>query len=182
MIVDNRVTQRSEERVVEPDVDRASSDPRFPRFAAAMEAAPTAQDQLLDGISRSQRQAQPSAVAASTVRPLRGARFHTAASAESTPGIRWLGIGSWGLLCAALFVSLLLRPDRDVVDRGIGLRSDRIQHRPIVSDVRPAADPTSTAKELLPSNRQEATSAAPAAGPDLDASPALNTGGNPRGG
>jgi hypothetical protein len=174
MIVDSRsrLAQPSDARVCEPDVERLSSGPRFARFAAAMEADPTPQNQLLDGLSRSQRRAQPSAVAASTIHPLGDARLHTADPAKSTPGIAWLGIGSWTLFCAALFVSLLLRPDRDAFEQDVGLRSDRIQHRAIVSDVRPAADPTATSKELLPSNGQAVISAAPAAGPDLDASPA----------
>jgi hypothetical protein len=43
MIADSgsRVAQRFNERVVEPDVERASSGPRFARFAAAIEADPT---------------------------------------------------------------------------------------------------------------------------------------------
>jgi hypothetical protein len=168
MIVDSRsrLAQPSDARVCEPDVERLSSGPRFARFAAAMEAAPAPQNQLLDGLSRSQRRAQPSAVAASTIHPLGNARLHTADPAKSTPGIAWLGIGSWTLFCAALFVSLLLRPDR------VSFQLDQIHPRARVSDVPPTADPMPTTRRLLPAHGQEVASTAPATAPDLDASPA----------
>jgi hypothetical protein len=113
--------------------------PRFARFAAAMEANPASQDQLFP---RSQRRIRP------------------AEPVNRSSRIEWLGIGSWALLCAALLVSLLLRPDRDAVDRGIGLQADHTLQPAIVSDVSAAAD-------LIPrpSNCREIEPLAPAAGP-----------------
>jgi hypothetical protein len=171
MIADSgcQVAPPSDQPVVEPGGQRASNGPRFARFAAAMEAALTPQDQLLERSPRSRRRARLSAVAAATLPPLKDARSHTADPVRSPAAIRWLGIGSWALFCAALFVSLLLRPDRDA---GTGLRPDRVQHQAIVSDVRPAADPTPMMRELLSSNGQAVTSAAPAARADPRASPA----------
>jgi hypothetical protein len=172
MIADggSRVAQRFNERVGEPDVERAWSGPRFARFAAAMEADPTPQDQLLERLPRSRRRTRLSAVAAATLRPLKDARSDTADPIRSPAGIRWLGIGSWALFCAALFVSLLLRPDRDA---GTGLRLDRVQQqRPTVNDVQAAADPTPTIAELLPSNGGDVTPTTPAADPGSGASAA----------
>jgi hypothetical protein len=40
--------------------------------------------------------------------------------------IPWLGIGSWVLFCAALFVSLLGWPDQTALDRVTGLTLDRV--------------------------------------------------------
>jgi hypothetical protein len=172
MIADSgcRVAPPSDQPAVEPDGERASNGLRFARFAAAMEADPTPQDQLLERSPRTRRRTRLSAVAASALRPLKDAGSDTADPIRSPAGFRWLGIGSWALLCAALFVSLLLRPDRDA---GTGLRSDRVQqHRPTVSDVRPAADPAPTIGKLLLSSDQEVRSTAPAADADPRASPA----------
>ena len=98
---------------------RAPRGPRFARFAAAMEAEAASQDQLLP---RSQRKIRP------------------ADPVNSSPRIRWLGIGSWALFCAALFVSLLLRPDQDALDRGTGLQADHSLQRAIVSEVPATAE------------------------------------------
>jgi hypothetical protein len=140
-----QVAQSSNEGLEEADAARAARGPRFPRFAAAMEADPTSRDQLFP---RSQR------------------RIPTADPVSSKPRIRWLGIGGWALFCAALFVSLLFRPDR------VSFELDPIQQRALVSDVRPIAGPMPTTEWLLPAHGQEVTSTAPATAPDLDASPA----------
>ena len=122
-----RVAQPSDEGVAEADAGWASRGPRFARFAAVMEADPASQDQLFP---RSQR------------------RIRTADPAISSPRIRWLGIGSWALFCAALFVSLLLRPDR------VSFQLDQIQPRTVVSDVRPMADSMPTTTRFLPAHGQ----------------------------
>jgi hypothetical protein len=77
-----------------------------------MEAEAALQDQLLP---RSQHRIRP------------------AGPVHTSSRIQWLGIVSWALFCAALFVSLLLRPDQDAVDRGIGLQADDTLQRAIVS-------------------------------------------------
>jgi hypothetical protein len=138
-----RVAQSSSEGLEEADAGRASRSPRFTRFAAAMTGDPASQDQLFP---RSQR------------------RIRTAGRVHSGPGIQWLGIGSWALFCAALFVSLLLRPDR------VSFPLGQIQPRAVVSDVRPMVD--STLRRLLPALGQEVASTAPAAAPDREATPA----------
>ena len=140
-----RVAQLSDEGVGEADAGWTSRGPRFPRFAAAMEAAPAAQDQLLP---RSRR------------------RIPTADPVNSSPRVQWLGIGSWVLFCAALFVSLMLRPDR------VSFELDQIPPRALVSDVRPTAHPMPTTRRLLPAHSQEVASTAPATPPDLEARPA----------
>jgi hypothetical protein len=133
-----RVTQPSEEGVGEADAGSASRGPRFARFAAAMEADPASQDQLFP---RSQRRIRP------------------ADPVNTSPRIQWLGIGSWALFCAALLVSLLLRPDR------VSLPLDQIHPRALVSDVRPLAGSMPTTKKLLPAHGQEVASTAPATAP-----------------
>ena len=113
----------------------------FARFAAAMAAGPASQDQLF---ARSQR------------------RIRAAETVNTSARIQWLGIGSWALFCAALFVTLLLRPDRDAVDHGIALQeADHTLRRAIVS-IPATADPMP-----LLSNGREITMrpAAPAPGP-----------------
>jgi hypothetical protein len=140
-----RVAQPSDEGVGEADAGWASRGPRFARFAAAMEADPASQDQLFP---RSQR------------------RIRTADPVISSPRIRWLGIGSWALFCAALFVSLLLRPDR------VSFQLDQIQPRAVVSDVRPMADSMPTTTRFLLAHGQEVAATAPETAPDLDARPA----------
>jgi hypothetical protein len=137
-----RVAQSSDKRVGEADAGRASRGPRFARFAAAMEADAASQDQL---VPRSQRRIRP------------------ADPVHSSPRIRWLGIGSWALFCAALFASLLLRPDQ------VSFQLDQIQQRALVTDVRPIAGPTPTTEWLLPAHGQEVTSTAPAPAPKMDA-------------
>jgi hypothetical protein len=119
---------------------RAPRGPRFARFAAAMEAEAASQAQLL---RRPQRRIRPADPVGSSAR------------------IQWLGIGSWALFCAALFVSLLLRPDR------VSFQLDQIQPRALVSNVRSIAE--STLRGLLPAHGQEAVSRSPATAPDLDA-------------
>jgi hypothetical protein len=118
---------------------------RFARFAAAMEADAASQDQL---VPRSQRRNRP------------------ADPVNSSPRIQWLGIGSWALFCAALFVSLLIRSDR------VSFQLDQIHPQALVSDVRPMADSMPTTRRLLPAHGQEVASTAPATAPDLDARPA----------
>jgi hypothetical protein len=140
-----RVAQPSDEGVGEADAGWASRGPRFARFAAAMEADPGSQDQLFP---RSQR------------------RIRTADPVISSARIRWLGIGSWALFCAALFVSLLLRPDR------VSFQLDQIHPRVLVSDVRSPAVSMPATKRLLPAHGQKVASTAPATAPDLDARPA----------
>jgi hypothetical protein len=157
----SQVAQPSDESVVALDVERTSSGPRFARFAAAMEAEAESQDQLLP---RPQRRAL--LVTTYTIPLRKGARVLTADRVKSAPGIRWLGISSWALFCAALFISLLLRPDR------ASFQLDQIHPRALVSDVRPIADSMPTTKKLLPAHRQEVASTAPATAPDLDAGPA----------
>jgi hypothetical protein len=83
---------------------RPSSGPRFARFAAAVEADPTRQAQLLKGPSQSQRRAHP--MAASSIRPVKRVRILSADPVKATPVIHLLGIGSWASFCIALFVSL----------------------------------------------------------------------------
>jgi hypothetical protein len=56
-----------------------------------MEVEAASQDQLFPRSQRKIRRADP---------------------VNSIPRIQWLGIGSWALFCVALFVSLVLRPDR----------------------------------------------------------------------
>ena len=135
-----RVAQSSDEGVDEADPGRASHGPRFARFAAAMAAGPASQDQLF---ARSQR------------------RIRAAETVHSVSRIQWLGIGSWALFCAALFVSLLLRPGRDAVDRGTGLQEADHTLRRVVVSVPPTADPMP-----LPSNSREVTIRPPALAPE----------------
>jgi hypothetical protein len=135
-----RVAPSSAERADEADAGRAPRGPPFARFAAAMAADPALQDQLFPRSQRRIRPAEPD---------------------NTSSRIHWLGIGSWALFCAALFVTLLLRPDRDAVDRGIALQADHTLRRAIVS-VPATADPMP-----LLSNGREITMrpAAPAPGP-----------------
>jgi hypothetical protein len=137
-----RVAQSSEEGVDEADAVRASGAPRFTRFAAAVQANSGLHDQLFPRPQRRIRPAKP---------------FRTA------PRIQWLGVGSWALFCAALFVSLLLRPDR------VSFELDQLHPRALVSDVRSMADSILTTRGLLPSHSQEVASTAPATAPDLEA-------------
>jgi hypothetical protein len=143
-----RVTQPSDESVVALDAERTSSGLRFARFAAAMQVNRTPQDQLLEGLSRSQRRADP--MAASSIRPLRRVRMLTADPVKSLRGIEWLGIGSWAFFCVALFVSLLASPARHAVDRGTSLQANHTLQRAIVSDIPPTADPAPPAPALGP--------------------------------
>ena len=68
-----------------------------------------------------------------SIRPLRRGRILTADPDKYLTGIQWLGIGSWAFFCVALFVTLLLHPGRDAVDRGTGLQADHTLQRAIVS-------------------------------------------------
>jgi hypothetical protein len=134
---------------------RVSRAPRFVRFAAALEADPPSQDQLLDGLGRSQRRGH--ATAASSIRPLGRVRIPTANPVKSRVAIEWLGVGGWALSCAVLIASLLLRPDP------VSLPLDQIHPRALASDVRPLVDSMPTTR-LRPADGQEV--------PDLDARPA----------
>jgi hypothetical protein len=133
-----RVAPSSDEGVGDADAGRGSRGPRFARFAAAREANPASQDQLFP---RSQRRIRP------------------AEPVNTSSRIHWLGIGSWAFFCAALFVSLLLRPDWDAVDRGTGLEADHSLQR-VFGSVPATADPMP-----LPSNRREITIRPPAPAP-----------------
>jgi hypothetical protein len=136
-----RVAQLSDEGVSEADPGWATRGPQFPRFAAATEADPPSHDQLFP---RSRR------------------RISTADPFNSSPRIRWLAIGGWALLCVALFVSLLVRPDR------VSFQLEQIQPRALITAVRPMP----TTRTFPPAHGQEVTSTAPATAPDLDARPA----------
>jgi hypothetical protein len=131
-----RVAQSSDKGVDEAAARGAPRGPRFARFAAAMEAEAASQDQLLP---RSQHRIRP------------------AGPVHTSSRIQWLGIVSWALFCAALFVSLLLRPDQDAVDRGIGLQADDTLQRAIVS-VPATADPMPPALEW-PGDHDQASGA-----------------------
>jgi hypothetical protein len=137
-----RVAPSSAERADEADAGRAPRGPPFARFAAAMEAAPASQDQLFPRSQRRIRPAEPD---------------------NTSSRIHWLGIGSWALFCAALFVSLLLRPHQG------SLELDQSHPRALVSDVRPIADSVPTTRGLLPAHGQKVASTAPATTPDMDA-------------
>jgi hypothetical protein len=107
---------------------RASPGPRFARFATAMEVEAASQDQLFPRSQRKIRRADP---------------------VNSIPRIQWLGIGSWALFCVALFVSLVLRPDR------VSFQLDQIHPRALVSDVRsPAVSMPATKSSCLPTARR----------------------------
>jgi hypothetical protein len=118
---------------------------RFARFAAAMEADPASRDQLFGWSQR---------------------RIRPAETVNTSSRIQWLGIGSWALFCAALLVSLLLRPHQ------VSLELDQIHPRTLASDVRPIADSVPTTRGLLPGHGQEVALTAPAPAPDLHARPA----------
>ena len=150
-----RLAQSSDEGVDEAAAGRAPRGPRFARFAAAMAAGPASQDQLF---ARSQRRGHPTA--ASSIRPLRRVRILTADPVKALTGIQCLGVGSWAFFCAALFVSLLLHPDRNAVDRGTGLQADHTLQPAIVSDAPPTADPMP-----LPSSSHGAAIRPPAPAP-----------------
>ena len=142
----SRPPTNSPARVAQPaHGGRARRGPRFARFAGAMEAEAALQAQLLRRPQRKIRRADP---------------------VNSSPRIQWLGIGSWALFCAALFVSLLLRADR------VSLPLDQIHPRALGSDVRPLDDSMPPTKRLLPAHGQKVASTAPATAPDLDARPA----------
>jgi hypothetical protein len=123
-----RVAQSPGKRAGEADAGRASSGKRFARFAAAMEVEAASQDQLFPRSQRKIRRADP---------------------VNSIPRIQWLGIGSWALFCVALFVSLVLRPDR------VSFQLDQIHPRALVSDVRsPAVSMPATKSSCLPTARR----------------------------
>jgi hypothetical protein len=116
----SRPPTNSPTRVAQPaQGGQAPRGRRFARFAAAMEAEAASKAQLLRRPQRRIRPANP---------------------VDSRARIQWLGMASWALFCTALFVSLLLRPDQDAVDRGIGLQADHTLQRAIVS-VPATADP-----------------------------------------
>ena len=150
-------------RSIEPNVERTSSGWGFVRFAAAMQAEPPPTEQIRDERTRAQLLPAPSA-ADSTVSRSMEARH------RSNPWIPWLGIGSWALLCAALFISLLSSHDRELLQRDGGTTSDPIQSPATVSNALRAADrnqPTPMLEELLPKEGHKMTTEAR---PDLDSS------------
>lgn len=151
-------------RSIEPDVERRSNGPRFAKFAARMQAEPPPMGQMLDERTRAEVQhVAPAAVDFSASRS-------TGARDRSPPWLLSLGIGSWALLCAALFVSLLSWQDRELSKRDGGATSDPIQSPATVSNALRAADrdqPTPMLEELLPKEGHKVTTEAR---PDLDSS------------
>jgi hypothetical protein len=117
----------------EPEAERTSSGPRFDWFVAAIEANPPPRAQLLEELPWSQFQPAPRAKAAPTVPPPIKARSRNGSA------MLWLGSSS-ALFCMALAASLFQWPDRGAADRGIGVRSDPIQHRTAFSHARETAD------------------------------------------
>jgi hypothetical protein len=89
---------------------------------------------------------------------------------RSPPWLLSLGIGSWAVLCVAVFVSLLSWQDRELLKRDGGATSDPIQSPASVSNALRAADrdqPTPMLEELLPKDRHKVITEAR---PDLDSS------------
>jgi hypothetical protein len=80
------------------ELDLARRRRRFARFAAAMEAAPPPTAQML-------RASMPTPKAR-----------RTELRRRPVPGLAWLGLGSWALMCGGLFVSLLLWRHQDAFD------------------------------------------------------------------
>ena len=117
-------------RPAEPEAEQASSGPRFARFVAAIEANPPPQAQLIKEPPRSVIQQAPSVKAAPTVPPPITARSGAGA------GMLWFGMGSSAVFGLALVASLFQWPDRGGADRGIGVRSDAIQHLAVLSGAR----------------------------------------------
>lgn len=160
-------------RPIEPTAEQNSSVPRFARFVAAIEATPPPQAQLLEELpprSPSPLQSALPETTSTVCRPTE-AWSRLVDRARSHPKILWLGIDSWMLFCAALFVSLLPSQDRAVYDHGADIRSDQIQDRATSSEVLEAADRSQaesmpTTDDVLPSEGQEAASAVR---PPLDA-------------
>jgi hypothetical protein len=163
-------------RPIEPEAERTSNGPRFARFVAAIEATPPPQAQLPEELpprSPSPLQSSLPETTATVCGPTE-AWPRLVDRARSHPKILRLGVGSWMLFCAALFVSLLPSQDRAVYDHGADIRSDQIQDRATSSEVLDGADRSQaesmpTTDDVLPSERQEAASEIR---PPLDASPA----------
>jgi len=142
-------------RLIEPDVERAPKGPRFVRFAAAMRAEPPPAGHMLRERTRARLQHVPSAAADFSGSRARGARD------PRSPWMVWLGIGSCALLCAALFVSLLLWHERNVSERDLGTKSGQIQSpAPLREALRSAArdQPTPMIKESLPKDGHQVNS------------------------
>jgi hypothetical protein len=142
-------------RLIEPDVERAPKGPRFVRFAATMRAEPPPSGQMLNERTRAQLQHAPSAAG-----DFPGSRALRARDPIS-PWMVWLGIGSWRLLCAALFVSLLSWRERNVLEGDLGTKSEQIQNSPPLSKALRAADrnqPTPMLKKSLPKDGHEVNS------------------------
>jgi hypothetical protein len=152
-------------RSIDPEVERASSGPRFVRFAATMAAEPPATGEMLDERTRAQLQHGPSAAGDFPVSRPMGARDLI------NPWMLWLGIGSWALLCAVLFVSLLSWQEREVLEGDFGTTSDQIQNPATVTQALRAErdQPTPMLQESLPKDRREVNSESR---PDLDTSSA----------
>jgi hypothetical protein len=102
--------------------------------------------------------------------------------------IPWLGIGSWVLFCAALFVSLLGWPDQTALDRVAGLTLDRVTE--IWSGGGPAGgidrssgiattqEPMPTEDASVPAREQDWSSMTPPAAQQPPAAPDLGPAAN----
>jgi hypothetical protein len=142
-------------RLIELDVERAPKGPRFVRFAATMRAEPPPAGQMLRERTRVQLQHAPSDAG-----DFPGSRAMRARNPIS-PWMVWLGIGSWALLCAALFVSLLSWHERNVLEGDLGTKSEQIQNPAPLSEALRAADrnqPTPMMKKSLPKDRHQVDS------------------------
>lgn len=160
-------------RPIEGQVERTPSRPCFPQFSAMMQAEPPPTRHMLDEKTQAKLQHMPSALANPPVCQSIGARDGT------NPLILWLGIGSWTLLCAALFASLLSWHDREVLERD-GTLSNRIQNPGTVSNAVRAADHdqwTPIPHDLLPQGGHKRNSEAR---PHLDTSPVPQRAAKPR--
>jgi hypothetical protein len=103
------------------------------------------------------------AVAAATAVPRRPVG-DTADRARSD--IPWLGIGSWVLLCAALFASLIGWPDQTAIDRVSWVWSNDS-----VSTAVDRAEPTPTHTPAAPSREQDWSAMTPGTAADLQGLP-----------
>jgi hypothetical protein len=158
----------------ETETERTLSGPCFGRFAAAIEAAPPPQAQLLEELLPRSPSPLQSALPVTTVfvRGSTEAWSCLVDRARSHPKILWLGIGGWMLFCAVFFVSLLPSQDGAVYDHGVDIQLDQIQNRATSGLVLQGADRSETELmptmgDVLPSDGQDAASAVR---PPLDAS------------
>ena len=107
-------------------------------------------------------------------------RFDGVDPARARGDIPWLGIGSWVLFCAALFVSLLGWPDQTALDRVTGLTLDRVTeiwsgHGPAGgtdrSGVATTQEPMPTEDLSIPAREQDWSSMTPPAAQQPSAAP-----------